>query len=109
MLNAVKALDLQRDGRCAIHAHPGKDGDVKVAGIAVLERYIELTELVDDDGVRHRTATRAELARRGATMRPPARPAPSGREGTLAARLKRLRLAYCWPGRYPRRHFWPAT
>lgn len=35
MLNAVKARDLQRDGRCAIHAHPGKDGDAKVAGIAV--------------------------------------------------------------------------
>ena len=35
MLNAVKALDLQRDGRCAVHAHPSKDGDAKVAGIAV--------------------------------------------------------------------------
>src|SRR5215469_5116558 len=35
MPNAVKALDLQRDGRCAIHAHPGKDGDAKVAGIAI--------------------------------------------------------------------------
>lgn len=34
MLNAVKALDLQRDRRCAIHAHPSKDGDAKVAGIA---------------------------------------------------------------------------
>ena len=34
MLNAVKALDLQRDGRCAIHAHPSHDGDAKVAGIA---------------------------------------------------------------------------
>jgi hypothetical protein len=35
MPNAVKALDLQRDGRCAIHAHPSSDGDAKVAGIAV--------------------------------------------------------------------------
>jgi hypothetical protein len=34
MLNAVKALDLRRDGRCAIHAHPVDDGDAKVAGIA---------------------------------------------------------------------------
>jgi len=34
MLNAVKALDLQRDGRCAIHAHPGAGGDAKVSGIA---------------------------------------------------------------------------
>jgi hypothetical protein len=35
MPNAVKVLDLQRDGRCAIHAHPNKDGDAKVAGIAI--------------------------------------------------------------------------
>ncbi|RFS83801.1 pyridoxamine 5'-phosphate oxidase family protein [Actinomadura spongiicola] len=35
MSNAVKALDLRRDGRCAIHAHPGEGGDVKVAGVAV--------------------------------------------------------------------------
>jgi hypothetical protein len=34
MLNAVKAFDLQRDGRCAIHAHPSAEGDAKVAGIA---------------------------------------------------------------------------
>ncbi|MBO0802238.1 MAG: pyridoxamine 5'-phosphate oxidase family protein [Nocardiopsaceae bacterium] len=34
MPNAVKALDLLRDGRCAIHAHPSADGDVKVAGTA---------------------------------------------------------------------------
>ncbi|MBT2509059.1 pyridoxamine 5'-phosphate oxidase family protein [Streptomyces sp. ISL-98] len=33
MLNAVKALDLRRDGRCAIHAHPG-EGDAKVSGVA---------------------------------------------------------------------------
>lgn len=38
MLGAVKARDLQRDGRCAIHAHPG-DGDAKIAGVA--------TEVVD--------------------------------------------------------------
>ncbi|MGH3097798.1 MAG: pyridoxamine 5'-phosphate oxidase family protein [Streptosporangiales bacterium] len=35
MLNAVKARDLQRDGRCAIHAHPAEGGDAKVAGTAV--------------------------------------------------------------------------
>src|SRR5215469_4504513 len=35
MPNAVKVLDLKRDGRCAIHAHPNKDGDAKVAGIAI--------------------------------------------------------------------------
>jgi len=39
MLNAVKARDLQRDGRCAIHANPGPDardlGDAKVAGTAI--------------------------------------------------------------------------
>jgi hypothetical protein len=38
MLNAAKARDLQRDGRCAIHANPSPDardtGDAKVAGIA---------------------------------------------------------------------------
>ncbi|MEV4921632.1 pyridoxamine 5'-phosphate oxidase family protein [Streptomyces roseoverticillatus] len=34
MLNAVKALDLQRDGRCAIHAQPDKAGDAKVSGTA---------------------------------------------------------------------------
>ncbi|MGW3366874.1 hypothetical protein ACWDOR_28465 [Streptosporangium canum] len=33
MLNAVKALDLRHDGRCAIHAHPHQDGDAKVAGV----------------------------------------------------------------------------
>lgn len=35
MLGAVKAQDLRRDGRCAIHAHPHDDGDAKVAGVAV--------------------------------------------------------------------------
>jgi hypothetical protein len=39
MLNAVKARDLQRDGRCAIHANPSADardiGDAKVAGTAI--------------------------------------------------------------------------
>ena len=35
MLGARKAKDLQRDGRCAIHAHPFEGGDAKVAGIAV--------------------------------------------------------------------------
>lgn len=47
---AVKARDLQRDGRCALHANPGDGsmdgGDAKLAGVAVeadeaeLRRYI---------------------------------------------------------------------
>lgn len=35
MLDAVKARDLRRDGRCAIHAHPAANGDAKIAGVAV--------------------------------------------------------------------------
>ncbi|MFI5915139.1 pyridoxamine 5'-phosphate oxidase family protein [Dactylosporangium sp. NPDC051541] len=35
MLGARKARDLQRDGRCAIHAHPFDGGDAKVSGLAV--------------------------------------------------------------------------
>lgn len=38
MLGAVKAKDLQRDGRFAVHANPGAElgeGDVKVSGVAV--------------------------------------------------------------------------
>jgi hypothetical protein len=39
MYGAVKARDLQRDGRCAIHANPGagqmEDGDAKLSGVAV--------------------------------------------------------------------------
>lgn len=38
MPDARKVRDLQRDGRCAIHAHPS-DGDAKVSGTA-----IELTD-----------------------------------------------------------------
>ncbi|MEC3956612.1 pyridoxamine 5'-phosphate oxidase family protein [Nocardia sp. CDC153] len=34
MPGAVKAADLRRDGRCAIHAHPD-EGDAKVMGVAV--------------------------------------------------------------------------
>ena len=38
MLDAVKAKDLRRDGRFALHAHPGdgslEGGDAKVAGVA---------------------------------------------------------------------------
>jgi hypothetical protein len=37
MLGAVKARDLQRDGRFAIHAHPADpstEGDAKIAGVA---------------------------------------------------------------------------
>ena len=35
MPGARKARDLQRDGRCAIHAHPSSEGDAKVAGLAI--------------------------------------------------------------------------
>jgi hypothetical protein len=37
MLNAVKARDLQRDGRFAVHAYPGVEegGDAKLSGVAV--------------------------------------------------------------------------
>ncbi|MBO2455672.1 pyridoxamine 5'-phosphate oxidase family protein [Actinomadura barringtoniae] len=35
MLNARKAHDLRRDGRCAIHAHPSSDGDAKATGAAI--------------------------------------------------------------------------
>lgn len=39
MADAVKVRDLQRDGRCALHANPGDGsmdgGDGKVSGIAV--------------------------------------------------------------------------
>jgi hypothetical protein len=35
MRNAVKARDLQRDGRCAIHAHPREGGDAKLTGVAI--------------------------------------------------------------------------
>ncbi|MFF5207552.1 hypothetical protein [Streptosporangium sp. NPDC000396] len=33
MLNAVKAFDFRRDGRCAIHAHPGKAGWCRAAAV----------------------------------------------------------------------------
>ncbi|AUG76903.1 pyridoxamine 5'-phosphate oxidase [Kitasatospora sp. MMS16-BH015] len=46
MHGALKARDLQRDGRFALHAHPGdeamKGGDAKLAG-----RAVELTDPVD--------------------------------------------------------------
>ncbi|MGP3970350.1 pyridoxamine 5'-phosphate oxidase family protein [Streptomyces sp. 6N223] len=51
MLNAVKAMDLRRDGRCALHAHPHERGDAKVAGVAV-----EVT----DPGERRAYATGSE-------------------------------------------------
>ncbi|KJS53899.1 pyridoxamine 5'-phosphate oxidase [Streptomyces rubellomurinus subsp. indigoferus] len=39
MYHAVKARDLQRDGRFALHSHPGNEtmegGDSKIAGLAV--------------------------------------------------------------------------
>lgn len=46
MLGAVKALDLQRDGRFALHAHPAEGGDVKIGGVAV-----ELTDPVEVAGL----------------------------------------------------------
>lgn len=50
MLGAVKARDLQRDGRCAIHAHPADpstEGDAKIAGVAT-----EVTEQAEKDALR---------------------------------------------------------
>ena len=35
MLNAMKARDLLRDGRFAMHSCPGPDGDAKLSGVAV--------------------------------------------------------------------------
>lgn len=49
MLNAVKALDLRRDGRFALHSQPaiteGGEGDAKLAGVA--------EELSTPDGSAH--------------------------------------------------------
>ncbi|MEU9126678.1 pyridoxamine 5'-phosphate oxidase family protein [Kitasatospora sp. NPDC048540] len=46
MPGAVKALDLRRDGRFALHSHPGDetmtDGDAKISGVAV-----EITDEVE--------------------------------------------------------------
>jgi hypothetical protein len=47
MLGAIKARDLQRDGRFAIHAHPADNGDAKIAGIAT-----EATAQADKDALR---------------------------------------------------------
>ncbi|SDP81585.1 Pyridoxamine 5'-phosphate oxidase [Actinopolyspora xinjiangensis] len=46
MPRALKALDLRRDPRAALHAHPGEmtEGDVKVSGRAV--------EVLDDEELR---------------------------------------------------------
>ncbi|MFD8498191.1 pyridoxamine 5'-phosphate oxidase family protein [Amycolatopsis sp. NPDC059657] len=52
MLNAVKARDLQRDGRFAIHAYPGVEdgGDAKIAGVAVeITDWEELKSVVGAD------------------------------------------------------------
>ena len=46
MLGAVKAHDLRRDGRFAIHAHPAT-GDAKIAGVAT-----EVTAQTDKDALR---------------------------------------------------------
>jgi hypothetical protein len=35
MLNAVKAKDLLRDGRFALHSTPAEGGDAKISGLAV--------------------------------------------------------------------------
>ena len=47
MLGAVKAHDLQRDGRFAIHAYPADNGDAKIAGVAT-----EATAQADKDALR---------------------------------------------------------
>ena len=57
MWQAVKALDLQRDPRFALHSgsddRPGWSGDAKVAG--------RVTELDDDAKLRHRDARGGEV------------------------------------------------
>ena len=42
MLGAVKARDLLRDARFALHSNPGPDGDAKLAGVAVVDTDPEL-------------------------------------------------------------------
>jgi hypothetical protein len=37
MLGAMKAQDLLRDGRFALHSCPGPDGDAKLSGVAVVD------------------------------------------------------------------------
>jgi hypothetical protein len=54
MWKAMKALDLQRDGRFALHANPGdgsmEDGDVKLSGTAVeITDPAELKAFVDTE------------------------------------------------------------
>jgi len=41
MLGAVKARDLLRDGRFALHSCPGPDGDAKLSGIAIVDPRVE--------------------------------------------------------------------
>lgn len=35
MLGAVRIRDLRRDGRFALHSHPGTSGDAKLSGVAI--------------------------------------------------------------------------
>ena len=53
MLNAMKALDLRRDGRFALHANPGdgsmSGGDAKLAGTATEITDPQLKKAVVDD------------------------------------------------------------
>jgi hypothetical protein len=41
MLGAMKARDLLRDGRFALHSCPGPDGDAKLSGVAVLDPSVD--------------------------------------------------------------------
>jgi hypothetical protein len=41
MLGAMKARDLLRDGRFALHSCPGPDGDAKLDGVAVVDPSVE--------------------------------------------------------------------
>jgi hypothetical protein len=104
-----------RDGRytvetvrlsCTPDRHDGEWVRVRFCGVWMadvrtipdLELYVGLAELVDDDGLRHRPATRAELARRGRMARPASRPAPADRE-PITTRLARLLPAALGLGR----------
>ena len=41
MLGAMKARDLLRDGRFALHSCPGPDGDAKLSGVAVADASVD--------------------------------------------------------------------
>src|SRR5690242_4393861 len=63
---------------------------VDLRSIADLERYVALTDLVDDDGMRHHPTSRHELARRGRLGRPSTQTAPQASGVAVCAHLAQL-------------------